>query len=75
MLVRGDCAEAAFLVRSDAAFCVPVPSAELKQTLRRTVGKREKGRELPRTLSSDLGEIRTFETLQPDTRQHLAAYW
>lgn len=41
--VRGGCAEAAVLVPSDAAFCVPVPSAELKRTPWRTVGKSEKG--------------------------------
>lgn len=27
---RGDCAEAAVLAPSDAAFCLPVPSAQLK---------------------------------------------
>lgn len=75
MLVRGDCAEAAVLVLSDAAFCVPVPSAELKQTLWRAVGKREKGWDLPCTLSSGLGRLRTFETLEPDICQRWATYW
>lgn len=73
--MRGDCAEAALPVPSDAAFCVPVPSAELKQTRWRVVGKGEKGWDLPRTLSSGLGDLRTLETLEPDICQRLASYW